>query len=72
MRKERGSSSEAPPDEANGEVTVYRIDTANKVSEVFEIEREHYGQFYGGDCYIIKYFNQKPLFARLYYWQDFK
>ena len=45
---------------------MFRIETGSKNTEMAKIEREDFGQFYGGDCYIIAYSNHKygSLFPR--------
>ena len=53
-----------------GEKTVYRIETGHAENELQEINPADYGEFFGGDCYIIKYYNHfsRPKVDRLYYW----
>ena len=47
-------------DNGRGEVEVFRIETGSKSgTEMAKIEREDFGQFFGGDCYIIAYCNHK-------------
>ena len=57
-------------DDGSGEKTVWRIDTGHKENELQEILAADYGEFFGGDCYIIKYYNHfsRPKVDRLYYW----
>jgi len=64
----QSSVSDTLPDEGRGELTVYRIDTGNRQNELVEIPREEYGSFYGGDCYIINYRNNRPKVEIIYFW----
>ena len=57
MRSNIRKSETEPEDDGSGEMTVWRIETGDKENELREIAREDYGEFYGGDCYIIKYYN---------------
>ena len=57
MRSNVRKSETEPEDDGSGEMTVWRIETGDKENELREIAREDYGEFYGGDCYIIKYYN---------------
>ena len=49
----RKSVGESLPDDGRGDVDVYRVDTGNRENELVKIDRENYGEFFGGDCYII-------------------
>ncbi|CBY08383.1 unnamed protein product [Oikopleura dioica] len=58
-------------DNGRGEVEVFRIETGSKSgTEMAKIEREDFGQFFGGDCYIIAYCNHKarPKTEVVYFW----
>ena len=57
MRSNVRKSETEPEDDGTGEMTVWRIETGDKENELREIAREDYGEFFGGDCYIIKYYN---------------
>ena len=66
---------ESLPDEGRGDVEVYRVDTGNRTNELVKIDRENYGEFFGGDCYIISKFcgifcryafNRWPNFLKVY------
>uniref|UniRef100_UPI00358FAFE8 villin-1-like isoform X1 n=2 Tax=Myxine glutinosa TaxID=7769 RepID=UPI00358FAFE8 len=54
-------------DDGSGKVEVWRIEDL----ELQPVEKRHFGQFYGGDCYLILYTyirNNKPSYV-LYIWQ---
>lgn len=53
-------------DDGKGEVQVWRIEGLDKVS----VDRATYGQFYGGDCYIILYTYKTGQI--IYTWQGVK
>ncbi|CAM9666218.1 unnamed protein product [Lampetra planeri] len=53
-------------DDGKGEVQVWRIEGLDKVS----VDRATYGQFYGGDCYIILYTYKTGQI--IYTWQGLK
>ena len=57
-------------DDGTGEKQVWRIETGHKESELQEVSTLDYGEFFGGDCYIIKYYNHfsRPKIDRLYFW----
>uniref|UniRef100_W5U9A7 Macrophage-capping protein n=1 Tax=Ictalurus punctatus TaxID=7998 RepID=W5U9A7_ICTPU len=42
-------------DDGTGETQIWRIETGNKEQSKVPIDPKTYGQFYGGDCYIILY-----------------
>ncbi|XP_050417985.1 advillin isoform X1 [Patella vulgata] len=53
-------------DDGTGEVEVWRVNDF----ELVEVEKGHYGEFFGGDCYVIKYtyqVNNRPHYI-IYYW----
>nr|XP_046227115.1 villin-1 isoform X2 [Scatophagus argus] len=54
-------------DDASGDVKVWRIEN----SELAEVKPRTYGQFYGGDCYLVLYTYQKSgqQLHILYMWQ---
>ncbi|XP_059183227.1 villin-1 [Centropristis striata] len=54
-------------DDASGEVKVWRIENL----ELAEVNPNTYGQFYGGDCYLVLYSYQKSSQQQyiLYMWQ---
>uniref|UniRef100_A0A671X6L8 Villin like n=1 Tax=Sparus aurata TaxID=8175 RepID=A0A671X6L8_SPAAU len=54
-------------DDASGDVTVWRIENL----ELAEVNRRTYGQFYGGDCYLVLYTYQRSGQQQyiLYMWQ---
>ncbi|XP_065114195.1 advillin isoform X2 [Paramisgurnus dabryanus] len=61
------AAQERMVDDASGEVQIYRIEQL----ELKEVSRKTYGQFYGGDCYLVLYtYNRanKPQYI-LYMWQ---
>uniref|UniRef100_A0A4W4GZR7 HP domain-containing protein n=1 Tax=Electrophorus electricus TaxID=8005 RepID=A0A4W4GZR7_ELEEL len=53
-------------DDASGEVQIWRIENL----ELQEVPRSTYGQFYGGDCYLVLYTYQKATKPQyiLYMW----
>ncbi|XP_070570156.1 advillin-like isoform X2 [Ptychodera flava] len=54
-------------DDGTGTKEIWRIENFDKVP----LEKNLYGQFFGGDCYVIKYtyeVNGKPNYI-IYYWQ---
>ncbi|KAL6462850.1 hypothetical protein MHYP_G00292720 [Metynnis hypsauchen] len=61
------AAQERMVDDASGEVQIWRIENL----ELQEVPRSTYGQFYGGDCYLVLYtYNRanKPEYI-LYMWQ---
>jgi hypothetical protein len=44
-------ADDVPVDDGSGHLTVWRIEDFKKV----EVPRESYGQFYGGDSYVLLY-----------------
>ncbi|XP_021325989.1 villin-like protein isoform X3 [Danio rerio] len=61
------AAQERMVDDASGQVQVWRIENL----ELKEVDRSTYGQFYGGDCYLVLYtYNRanKPQYI-LYIWQ---
>ncbi|XP_071396407.1 scinderin isoform X2 [Centroberyx affinis] len=50
-------------DDGSGETQIWRVESSGRVS----IDRKTYGQFYGGDCYIILYTYRKGQI--IYTWQ---
>ncbi|XP_036934717.1 villin-1 isoform X2 [Acanthopagrus latus] len=54
-------------DDGSGDVTVWRIENL----ELAEVNRRTYGQFYGGDCYLVLYSYQRAGQQQyiLYMWQ---
>ncbi|KAJ8418554.1 hypothetical protein AAFF_G00000530 [Aldrovandia affinis] len=56
-------------DDGSGEVQVWRIEKGDKVL----VDPESYGQFYGGDCYLILYsYRQQKEEHIIYIWQGLK
>ncbi|XP_076823836.1 villin-1-like [Clavelina lepadiformis] len=54
-------------DDGTGEVEIWRIEN----NEIAPVDKDTYGQFYGGDCYLVLYtylFNNKKAYI-IYYWQ---
>ncbi|ROK23376.1 Advillin [Anabarilius grahami] len=61
------AAQERMVDDASGQVQIWRIENL----ELKEVDRSTYGQFYGGDCYLVLYtYNRanKPQYI-LYMWQ---
>ncbi|XP_056104841.1 advillin isoform X2 [Rhinichthys klamathensis goyatoka] len=61
------AAQERMVDDASGHVQIWRIENL----ELKEVDRSTYGQFYGGDCYLVLYtYNRanKPQYI-LYMWQ---
>ncbi|KAK7118322.1 hypothetical protein R3I94_021977 [Phoxinus phoxinus] len=61
------AAQERMVDDASGHVQIWRIESL----ELKEVDRSTYGQFYGGDCYLVLYtYNRanKPQYI-LYMWQ---
>ncbi|XP_039522879.1 advillin isoform X1 [Pimephales promelas] len=61
------AAQERMVDDASGHVQIWRIENL----ELKEVDRSTYGQFYGGDCYLVLYtYNKanKPQYI-LYMWQ---
>ncbi|XP_072511316.1 advillin isoform X2 [Notamacropus eugenii] len=61
------AAQERMVDDGNGNVEVWRIENL----ELVPVERQWYGFFYGGDCYLVFYtyeVNNKPRYI-LYIWQ---
>ncbi|KAF5908597.1 adseverin-like [Clarias magur] len=54
-------------DDGTGETQIWRVETGNKQETKVPIDTETYGQFYGGDCYIILYTYAKGQI--IYTWQ---
>nr|XP_018668862.1 villin-1 isoform X2 [Ciona intestinalis] len=54
-------------DDGSGDVEIWRIEN----NELAEVDRDTYGQFYGGDCYLIlyTYLNNGKKNYIIYYWQ---
>uniref|UniRef100_H2ZS54 Scinderin n=1 Tax=Latimeria chalumnae TaxID=7897 RepID=H2ZS54_LATCH len=50
-------------DDGSGETEIWRVESSGRVP----VSKETYGQFYGGDCYIILYKYRKGLI--IYTWQ---
>jgi len=62
-----GQEEEKMVDKGDGKVEIWRIHNFDKVN----VPKEQYGQFYGGDSYIILYtyeINKKPAWI-IYFWQ---
>jgi len=53
--QKRQAQAETPVDDGSGTVKIWRIENMEKA----EVEESQYGQFYGGDSYIILYTYQK-------------
>ncbi|XP_077974564.1 villin-1-like [Styela clava] len=60
------AANERMPDDGSGEIEVWRIEK----SELAPVDKSTYGQFYGGDCYIILYTYMHNNRERriIYYW----
>lgn len=60
------AAEERMPDDGSGEVEVWRIES----SELAPVEKSTYGQFYGGDCYIVlyTYMHNNRQHRIIYYW----
>ena len=58
---------ELGPDAGHGEITIWRIENMQKV----EFPKKYYGQFYGGDSFIIlyKYMQNNKDHYIIYFWQ---
>ncbi|KAK3511901.1 hypothetical protein QTP70_027677, partial [Hemibagrus guttatus] len=54
-------------DDGSGETQIWRVETGNKEQSKVHIDPETYGQFYGGDCYIILYTYKRGQI--IYTWQ---
>ncbi|XP_062870523.1 adseverin [Trichomycterus rosablanca] len=54
-------------DDGSGETQIWRVETGNKEGNKVPIDPETYGQFYGGDCYIILYTYKRGQI--IYTWQ---
>ncbi|KAF7691232.1 hypothetical protein HF521_011529 [Silurus meridionalis] len=54
-------------DDGTGETQIWRVETGNKVQSKVLIDPQTYGQFYGGDCYIILYTYKRGQI--IYTWQ---
>nr|CAB3267612.1 villin-1 [Phallusia mammillata] len=54
-------------DDGSGEVEIWRIEN----NELAEVDKNTYGQFYGGDCYLIlyTYLNNTKKNYIIYFWQ---
>ncbi|XP_034038381.1 scinderin like b [Thalassophryne amazonica] len=57
-------------DDGNGEVKIWRVENGDKVP----VDAVSYGQFYGGDCYLILYSYQQEGRKKhiIYFWQGLK
>ncbi|XP_065147048.1 scinderin [Paramisgurnus dabryanus] len=42
-------------DNGSGQTQIWRVECGNKIETKVPVDPETYGQFYGGDCYIILY-----------------
>jgi hypothetical protein len=66
---ERQHKAETPVDDGSGRVEVFRVENF----ELQPVPKEFYGQFYGGDSYVIVYKYTKPNSSRelciIYFWQ---
>ncbi|XP_076864772.1 scinderin [Brachyhypopomus gauderio] len=54
-------------DDGSGETQIWRVETGNKGESKVLIDPKTYGQFYGGDCYIILYTYKRGQI--IYTWQ---
>ncbi|KAJ3599600.1 hypothetical protein NHX12_033556 [Muraenolepis orangiensis] len=55
-------------DDGSGEVKIWRVEESDKV----EVEPSTYGQFFGGDCYLILYSYNSAKKHIIYMWQGLK
>uniref|UniRef100_A0A8B9LLK1 Scinderin n=1 Tax=Astyanax mexicanus TaxID=7994 RepID=A0A8B9LLK1_ASTMX len=54
-------------DDGSGETKIWRVETGNKGESKIPVDPKTYGQFYGGDCYIILYTYKRGQI--IYTWQ---
>ncbi|KAI4893361.1 hypothetical protein NFI96_023749, partial [Prochilodus magdalenae] len=54
-------------DDGSGETEIWRVETGSKGESKVPVDPKTYGQFYGGDCYIILYTYRKGQI--IYTWQ---
>ncbi|CAH1246516.1 AVIL [Branchiostoma lanceolatum] len=56
------------PDDASGDVKIYRVEDMDKV----EIDEAQHGIFFGGDSYVIQYDNPGSNVKIVYFWQGLR